>query len=149
MAKLPEIAEKAKRKPGRPPGPQGMRSVTKRNYYAMQKMFQEHEQEALETMLGIMRDPEADHAVRLKAANDVLNRARGTPLSASVVMTLDEAQDGGASVSAAALSAASTPELLALAEALAKYVDANPTPDVIDVTPVFHGGADDAGNGGD
>ena len=115
----------------------------------MQKMFQEHEQEALETMLGIMRDPEADHAVRLKAANDVLNRARGTPLSASVVMTLDEAQDGGASVSAAALSAASTPELLALAEALAKYVDANPTPDVIDVTPVSHGGDGDAGNGGD
>lgn len=144
MAKLPEIAEKAKRKPGRPPGPQGMRSVTKRNYYAMQKMFQEHEQEALETMLGIMRDPEADHAVRLKAANDVLNRARGTPLSASVVMTLDEAQDGGASVSAAALSAASTPELLALAEALAKYVDANPTPDVIDVTPVSHGGDGDS-----
>ena len=135
MAKLPEIADKAKKKAGRPPGPQGMRSVTKRNYYAMQKMFQEHEQEALETMLGIMRDPEADHAVRLKAANDVLNRARGTPLSASVVMTLDEAQDGP-SVSAAALSAASTPELLALAEALSRYVDANPVGDVVDVTPV-------------
>lgn len=141
MAKLPEIAEKAKKKAGRPPGPQGMRSVTKRNYYAMQKMFQEHEQEALETMLGIMRDPEADHAVRLKAANDVLNRARGTPLSASVVMTLDEAQDGP-SVSTAALSAASTPELLALAEALAKYVDANPVGDVVDVTPVSIEGSD-------
>lgn len=122
----------AKSKGGRPPGKAG---VTKRNILLAQKMFQEHAQEALETMIKIMRDPEAEHAVRLKAANDVLNRAYGTPVSTTVQVQISE-EERDAVIDSSLIAAASTPELLALAEALAKYVDANPTPDVIDVTPV-------------
>lgn len=131
----------ARSKGGRPPGPSG---TTRRNILAAQKLFQVHAQEALDTMVAIMRNPEADFAVRLKAANDVLNRAYGTPVSTTVQVQISE-EEREAIIDSSLIAAASTPELLALAEALAKYVDANPMPDVIDVTPVSTGGADDAG----
>ena len=122
----------AKSKGGRPPGPA---KTTRRNIMAAQRLFQEHAQEALETMIGIMRDPEADHAVRLKAANDVLNRAYGTPVSTTVQVQISE-EEREAIIDSSLIAAASTPELLALAEALSRYVDANPVGDVVDVTPI-------------
>ena len=130
--------ETAKSKGGRPPGPA---KTTRRNIMAAQRLFQEHAQEALETMIGIMRDPEADHAVRLKAANDVLNRAYGTPVSTTVQVQISE-EEREAIIDSSLIAAASTPELLALAEALAQYVDANPAPDVVDVTPISIEGSD-------
>ena len=124
--------ETAKSKGGRPPGPA---KTTRRNIMAAQRLFQAHAQEALETMIGIMRDPEADPAVRLKAANDVLNRAYGTPVSTTVQVQISE-EEREAIIDSSLIAAASTPELLALAEALSRYVEANPVGDVVDVTPI-------------
>ena len=120
---------------GRPKGSGGKpQNMTKRSVMAARKAAMEYAQEALEKVVAIMRDPEADVAVQLRAASEVMNRAWGTPVSTTVHMQVTE--EDGPSVSAAALSAASTPELLALAEALSRYVDANPVGDVVDVTPV-------------
>ena len=124
--------ETAKSKGGRPPGPA---KTTRRNIMAAQRLFQAHAQEALETMIGIMRDPEAEPAVRLKAANDVLNRAYGTPVSTTVQVQISE-EEREAIIDSSMIAAASTPELLALAEALSRYVDSNPVGDVVDVTPI-------------
>lgn len=129
MGDLAKANAAAKRKPGRPPGPS---SVTRRNVLAAQKLFQEYAQEALETMVSIMRDPEADQAVRLKASNDVLARAYGTPVSVSVQHQIQE-RETGSPVNAQAISSAGTQELLALAQALSRYVEDKR--DVIDVTP--------------
>lgn len=120
---------------GRPKGSGGKpQNMTKRSVMAARKAAMEYAQEALEKVVAIMRDPEADVAVQLRAASEVMNRAWGTPVSTTVHMQVTE--EDGPSVSAAALSAASTPELLALAEALSRYVDANPVGDVVDVTPI-------------
>ena len=130
----------AKSQGGRPPGPRGPNSVTRRNIMAAQKLFQQHAQEAMETMIAIMRDPEADHAVRLKAANDIMNRGYGTPVSTTVQLQIND-DEREAVINSSQLAAASTPELMALAAALSKYVEANPEPDVIDVTPISSGGS--------
>jgi hypothetical protein len=121
--------EGEKRKPGRPPGPA---KTTRRNILAAQKMFQQYAEEAMLKIVDIMRDDEADHAVRLKAANDLLNRAYGTPVSTQVQHKIIE-DERDSPISAVALSSAGTKELLALAQALSKYVeDKNNT---IDITP--------------
>lgn len=83
-------------------------------------------------MVGIMRDPDADHAVRLKASNDVLARAYGTPVSVSVQHQIQE-RENVSPISTASISAAGTQELLALAQALSRYVEDKR--DIIDVTP--------------
>jgi hypothetical protein len=95
-------------------------------------MFQEHGQEALDTMLVIMRDESADKAVRLKAANDILNRGFGTPVSTQIVEKIitDERQSP---ISPAAISAAGTSELMALADALGRFVSQEAL--TLDVTP--------------
>jgi hypothetical protein len=121
--------EAAKRKPGRPPGASG---VTRRNVLTAQRMFQEYAQEALDTMVSIMRDPDADHAVRLKASNDVLARAYGTPVSVSVQHQIQE-RENVSPISTAHISTAGTAELLALAQALSRYVEDRDN--IIDVTP--------------
>lgn len=126
----------AGKKSGRPPGrPKGSTNkLTTRNHVFVQRMFQQFEHEALETMVTIMRDLNAEHAVRLKAANDILNRARGTPVSTQIVEKTIRDETGGG-ISMEALSSAATADLLQLAAALSRYVsdDAN----VIDVTPTM------------
>jgi len=117
------------RKRGRPPGPAG---TTRRNVLAAQRLFQEYAQEALDTMVSIMRDPDADDAVRLKASNDVLSRAYGTPVSVSVQHQIQE-RESGSPISAGAISSAGTAELMKLAAALSKYVEDQGN--IIDVTP--------------
>jgi hypothetical protein len=123
--------EEAKKRPGRPPGPS---SVTRRNVYAAQKLFQSHAQEALETMVGIMRDVEVDPAIRLKASNDILNRAYGTPVSVQVQEKIitDERQSP---ISTGAISTAATAELEQLAAVLARFIESERA--TIDVTPVM------------
>lgn len=121
--------EDAKKKPGRPPGPA---TTTRRNVLAAQRMFQAYAEEAMLTMVEIMRDEEADHAVRLKAANDIQNRAYGTPVTTQVQHKIIE-DETGSPVSGQAISQAGTKELMALAQALSKYVEDNQN--TIDITP--------------
>jgi hypothetical protein len=130
---LKAAAEDAKRKPGRPPGPG---STTRRNVLAAQKMFQEYAQEALDTMVAIMRDPDADHAVRLKASNDVLARAYGTPVSVSVQHQIQE-RENVSPVDPLRIGNAATEDLQLLAQTLTKYLSESSNADVIDVTPTM------------
>ena len=117
------------RKPGRPPGPA---KTTRRNVMAAQKMFQQYAEEAMLTMVEIMRDPDTDAAVRLKAANDIQNRAYGTPVSTQVQHKIIE-DETGSPVNMTAISTAGTSELLKLAQALSRYVEDKDN--IVDVTP--------------
>ena len=121
--------EGEKSKGGRPPGPA---RTTRRNVMAAQKMFQQYAEEAMLTMVEIMRDEDADHAVRLKAANDIQNRAYGTPVSTQVQHKIIE-DETGSPVNAQALTSAATKELEQLAQVLARFVEAEKN--TLDVTP--------------
>ena len=132
MGEVKAVEEAAKRKPGRPPGTGGPQAVTRRNVLAAQKMFQQYAEEAMHTMVEIMRDPDADHAVRLKAANDIQNRAYGTPVSTQVQHKIIS-DETGSPVNAQALTSAATPELEQLAQTLARFVEAERN--TIEVTP--------------
>jgi hypothetical protein len=88
-------------------------------------------------MLRIMRDETADKAVRLKAANDLLNRGFGTPVSTQVIATLDrsEAQN---TFSPTVLAATSTQDLVAAIELIKRFStggSAIEDAEVVDVTP--------------
>ena len=124
--------ESAKKSPGRPPGTGGPQAITRRNVLAAQKKFQEYEERALEVMVEILEDTDADHAVRLKAANDIWNRSRGTPVSVSVQHQIQE-RETGSPVNAQALTSAATKELEQLAQALARFVEAEKN--TIEVNP--------------
>lgn len=128
-----EIVEGAAKKRGRPAGPAGLSSITKRNYRHVQKMFQEHEQRALEVMVEIMQDDGVDPPVRLKAANDILNRARGTPVSTSVVISLEEGENQSA-VNPMQIGRASTDELQAVLATLQNFLESESK--MVDVTPI-------------
>lgn len=126
------LSEQAKKKPGRPPGRSG---VTMRNIRMVQKMYAEHAQEALDTYLEVMRDPDVEPAVRIKAAKDITDRAFGTPVSTKVVeQTLVDNRESP--VNAAQISDAATEELQVLANVLTKYLqESSDAKSVIDVTP--------------
>jgi len=111
--------EGEKRKPGRPPGPA---KTTRRNVLAAQKMFQQYAEEAMLTMVEIMRDEDADQAVRLKAANDIHNRAYGTPVSTQVQHKIIE-DETGSPVNSNAISSAGTKDLEMLAQTLARFIE--------------------------
>ena len=85
-------------------------------------------------MVGIMRDVEVDPAIRLKASNDILNRAYGTPVSVQVQEKIitDERQSP---ISTGAISTAATAELEQLAAVLARFIESERA--TIDVTPVM------------
>lgn len=121
--------EAAKKKPGRPPGPA---TTTRRNVMAAQRMFQAYAEEAMLTMVEIMRDEEADHAVRLKAANDIQNRAYGTPVTTQVQHKIIS-DETGSPISTAAISAAGSKELEMLALTLARFVESEKN--TLDITP--------------
>jgi hypothetical protein len=120
------------KKMGRPKGSGGPQAVTKRNVIAAQKMFQQYAEEAMLTMVDIMRDEENDAAVRLKAANDIQNRAYGTPVNTQVQHKIIQDETGSA-ISTTAISSAATSDLEMLAKTLARYVEAEKA--TIDVTP--------------
>lgn len=84
------------------------------------------------TMVEIMRDPDADHAVRLKAANDIQNRAYGTPVNTQVQHKIIS-DETGSPVNTQALTSAATAELEQLAQTLARFVEAERN--TVEVTP--------------
>jgi len=131
---LKAAREDAKKQRGRPPGTGGPTGLTRRNVIAAQKKFQEYEERALEVMVEILNDQDADHAVRLKAANDIWNRSRGTPVSVSVNHQIQE-RETGSPISAGAISSTATKELEALAQTLARFVESEKA--TIDVTPTM------------
>ena len=123
-------------KPGRPKGTTGIpQKMTKNGIMAARKMAMQYAEEALQKLVEIMRDDTVDKAVQLKAANDVLNRAMGTPVSMTVVEQITRDENSAPTVSRAAIAAASTPELMALAEALARFTQKAEQENLIDVTP--------------
>ena len=123
------LIDKAKSKGGRPPGKAG---VTMRNIRMVQKLYAEHAQEALDTYLEVMRDPDTDAAVRIRAAKDITDRAFGTPVSTQIVeKTITD--ERSSPVSESAISDAGTSELLKLAQALSRYVEDRDN--IVDVTP--------------
>lgn len=126
------LVEKASKKVGRPPGSKGMHGVTKRNVQHVQRLFQEHGQEALDVMLKIMRDESIDPPVRLRAANDVLNRGFGTAVSTQVVMQLTESENQSA-VNPLQIGRASTDELQAVLATLQNFLESESK--MVDVTP--------------
>lgn len=92
-------------------------------------------------MVAIMRDEDADIAVRLKASNDILNRAYGTPVSVQVQEKIitDERESP---ISTGAISTAGTRDLEQLAATLARFIEAERA--TIDVTPAMPEGYPDA-----
>jgi HEAT repeat protein len=127
-----ELVNAAKRKPGRPPGTGKMTGITQRNILHVQKLFQEHGQEALDTILAIMRDEAVDPPVRLKAANDVLNRGFGTAVSTQVVMQITD-DENKTPVNPQQIGRASTEELQAVLATLQQFLEAESK--MVDVTP--------------
>jgi hypothetical protein len=85
-------------------------------------MFQAYAEEAMLKIVGIMRDDDADHAVRLKAANDLLNRAYGTPVSTQVQHKIIE-DDRESPINPQALTGAATRDLEQLAQTLARFIE--------------------------
>jgi hypothetical protein len=123
--------EGEKKKPGRPPGPA---KTTRRNVLAAQRMFQEYAEEAMNTIVAIMRDVEVDPAIRLKASNDLLSRAYGTPVSVQVQHRILE-DERESPISTGAISTAATAELEQLAAVLARFIESERN--TIEVNPVM------------
>ena len=122
---------------GRPSGTSGRpQAMTKTAVVAMRKKAMVYAEEALATMVEIMRDEEADKAVRLKAANDVLNRGFGTPVSTQVVQQISDSEQTSL-VSVDAIGDADTESLMAALSAIQTYAQRQlaENRDVIDVTP--------------
>ena len=72
----------SKSKGGRPPGRSNVATVAARR--TLGELAREHTQEALETVLQVMRTGET-HAIRLAAANVILDRGYGRPQAAVLV----------------------------------------------------------------
>ena len=106
---------------------------TKMNIIKANKLFLEYAEEALHVMVEIMRDEENDASVRLKAANDIHNRAFGTPVNTSVQHQIREQAASGTGLSEEAVLSASSDELRALADQLSKFVEAEEN--LVDITP--------------
>ena len=124
---------------GRPKGTTGIpQKMTKRGVVAARKMALVYAEEALEKIVDIMRDEEADHAVQLKAANDVLNRAYGTPVSMQIVEKIESDANNGSNVNPAQIGQASTDELQSVLATLQRYLEAESK--TVDVTPIMPDG---------
>lgn len=129
-------------KMGRPKGTTGIpQKMTKTGVIALRKKAMVHAEEALETIVEIMRDTNNDSSVRLKAANDLLSRGFGTPVSMQVVEKIitDERQSP---ISSGAISTAGTRDLEQLAATLARFIEAERN--TLDVTPAMPDGYPDA-----
>lgn len=118
-----------KNPPGRPPGPHRHTLTVRR---AAQKLFLQHAEEARDVLLEIMRDTSAEPPVRLKAANDILDRALGKPTQQHNVSSENEGQ----TVNLTVLQGMPEHEVRMLLDAVTKLNQSNGDgPDVIDVTP--------------
>ncbi len=83
----------------------------------MQKVFRsldnlarEYTEDALKTLVDVMGNPEAEYRDRLKAANDILDRGHGKPLSATIALPANRA-------AAARLAAMSDEDLMSAIQA--------------------------------
>jgi hypothetical protein len=106
-----------------------------RNIRMVQKLYAEHAQEALDTYLEVMRDPDVEPAVRIRAAKDITDRAFGTPVSTKIVeQTIRDDRDSP--VDPAQISGAATEDLQLLANVLTNYLrESSEAKAAIDVTP--------------
>ena len=117
-----QIPDKPKNKGGRP---KGSSAPTIRAVLKARLLFEKH----------------AEDAVRLKAANDILNRAYGTPVSVSLQHKI-VSEDRESPISTGAISSAGTAELQALAQTLARFIESER--DTIDITPSMPEGYPDS-----
>ena len=99
---------------------------------AFYESFREHTQETLATLLGIMRDEEADNGHRIQAAKEILARGWG---GVPQVQVIEAALKHEHSISRDALKGLSPTDLRALELALTKLVDV-PDAEVIEASPV-------------
>lgn len=131
--KTPPGVMEAKRPVGRPPGKPTVKhqhTLTVRR--AAQKLFLQHAEEARDVLLEIMRDVTAEPPVRLKAANDILDRALGKPTQQHNVSSENEGQ----TVNLTVLQGMPEHEVRMLLDAVTRLNQSNGEgPDVIDVTP--------------
>ena len=106
-----------------------------RNIRLVQKMYAEHAQEALDTYLEVMRDPDVDAAVRIRAAKDITDRAFGTPVSTQIVQkTITDERESA--VDMGQITSAATEDLQVLANVLTNYLrESSEAQAAIDVTP--------------
>lgn len=118
---------------GRPKGTGGTpQSMTKKGVWAVRKMAIVHAEEAIDKLVEIMRDEDADRAVQRQAANDLLNRAFGTPVSTQIVeKTITD--ERGSPIDVAALTKQDTDTLVKLSKMLGDFVEREDK--TIDVTP--------------
>ena len=93
--------------------------MTHRARRATHELFEQHVHEALDTLLGVMRDDEAPPADRIKAAREIIGRARGAIPSYTVVEA-DIAHRHTIGVDQQKLADMSDEELRALEQALAR-----------------------------
>jgi len=133
-----QIPDKPKNKGGRP---KGSSAPTIRAVLKARLMFEKHAEDALAVMVHILNDSDAEDAVRLKAANDILNRAYGTPVSVSLQHKI-VSEDRESPISTGAISSAGTAELQALAQTLARFIESER--DTIDITPTMPDGYPDS-----
>ena len=120
-------------KMGRPPGTGGTpQKMTKKGVWAARKMALVYAEEAIDKLVEIMRDQDADRSVQRQAANDLLNRAFGTAPSYQIVekTITDERQSP---VDMGALTQQDTETLVKLSRLLSDFVERESN--MIDVTP--------------
>jgi HEAT repeat protein len=106
--------------------------MTKKGVWAVRKMAIVHAEEAIDKLVEIMRNEDADHNVQRQAANDLLNRAFGTPVSTQIVeKTITD--ERGSPIDVAALTKQDTETLVKLSKMLGDFVERDNK--IIDVTP--------------
>ena len=118
---------------GRPKGTGGTpQAMTKKSVWAARKMAMVYAEEAMDKLVEIMRDDDADRSVQRQAANDLLNRAFGTAPSYQIVeKTINDERQSP--LSDAAISDADTAYLQNAMIALARFVEQEKN--TLDVTP--------------
>lgn len=105
--------------------------VTIRDARKAHELFQAHSAEALDVLVEIMNNPDADHGHRITAAKEVLARAYGQAPSFSVVQGLVEHQHQH-SFNAQALESMTPEQLEHLESTLASIVE---VPEAEEVDP--------------
>lgn len=127
---------------GRPKGTGGApQTMTKKGVWAARKMALVYAEEAIDKLVEVMRDENTDRNVQRQAANDLLNRAFGTPPSYQTVEKI-VTDETGSPISTGAISTAGTRDLEQLAATLARFIEAERA--TIDVTPAMPEGYPDA-----
>lgn len=118
---------------GRPKGTGGTpQAMTKKSVWAVRKMAIVYAEEAIDKLVEIMRDDDADRSVQRQAANDLLNRAFGTPVSTQIVekTITDERRSP---LSGEAISGADTKYLEQALATLQNFLESESK--MVDVTP--------------